>query len=168
MLNSGARVSWLCAGFLAGVLFSLSWSASTFAGMAPDSGTRQTVRTATYLVTLEIGAVVRMEGMAAVPGMLSTDQGKPVNRHLAIFVRNRASGAMVMSILPSAKLTDEKSGTSRMLSIVRCTPPIDHGAGPHFGNNLFLPVGKYSFAVTLGNENAVFRSVLVKATGSGM
>jgi hypothetical protein len=154
-------------GLIVILLLTASWSTVAFAASTKVSPA-QTAQTASYRIKLQFGPVVKPEGMGAMSGMLSMDQGKPVNQHLGIIVQDKRSGAAAMNIFPEVKISDEKSGTSRGLGILRCMPPNDHGAGPHFGNNLYLPDGTYTVTVTVGKETAVFRGVVVKAAGSGM
>lgn len=136
------------------VLPCVSWSTVEFTAAASSTPIVQTVQTATYRTKLEIGPVVQVMGMGS--GMLSMDQGKPVNHHLTVSIQDKRSGATLMNIIPTIKITDEKSGTSRNLQSLSCTPPNDHGAGPHFGNNLYLPNGKHTVTVTVGSETAMF------------
>ena len=165
----GSRRRALCLlGALVSGLLSASWTGSAFTTAAASVRTAQTVQTASYRVKLEIGPAVKPEGMGATSGMPAMEEGKAVNHHLGVSIQNKSSGTAVMNVLPAVTITDEKAGTSRRLETLRCVPPNDHGAGPHFGNNLYLPDGKYTVTITVGNETAVFRGVVVKATGSGM
>ena len=89
--------------------------------------------------------------------MSMTDQGQPVNRHLEIHVYERASRTALKGVSPTVRIKNLGAGTVREFSNVReCSPPNDHGAGPHYGDNLYLPEGKYTITVAVRNESASF------------
>lgn len=138
------------------LLFGLACSGAKPAATPTASGTgveNATVQTPSYRIELLIGPVQTIMGLE----MSMTDQGYPVNRHLEIHVYQRSSGAALEDALPTVKIKNATTGASRELTnVIKCFPPFDHGAGPHYGNNLYLPDGKYSITVAVGNESVSF------------
>lgn len=123
---------------------------------APSVGAvgNATAQTPLYSIELLVGPVQSiMMGLE----MSMTDQGQPVNRHLEIHIYQRASRTAVKGASPTVRVKNLGTGTVREFSSVReCSPPNDHGAGPHYGDNLYLPEGKYTITVAVRNESASF------------
>ena len=98
-----------------------------------------------------------MVTMMTVTAMTMTDQGQPVNRHLEVHIYDRNSGAQVKDLIPKVTITNQATGTSRGLpNVTACLESNHLEVEPHFGDNLYLPDGKYAVTVDLGNETAVF------------
>lgn len=132
----------------------------------PTETTEAEAQIGSYSIELLFGPVQSMTGA----GMSMTDQGNPVNQHLEIHIYSRGSGAAVLGASPAITIRNLASGETREFRDVReCVPPDDHGAGPHYGDNLHLPDGRYSITVTVGEESVVFEDIVVEgATTSSM
>lgn len=119
----------------------------------PAQTTRQSAQTASYRIELLVGPVQMIMGA----GMSMTDQGQPVNHHLEIHIYDKASGAEVIGARPEVRIENVFNGTLREFTDVReCLPPNDHGAGPHYGDNLYLADGEYLITIIIGGESADF------------
>lgn len=133
--------------------------------------------TANYTIVLGIGPVETMlmpdqavgatsgEVMAPMPGMpmmmTMTDQGQPVNHHLEVHLANRTTGAVIMDQMPTLTITDAM-GVSRPLDSVMAMYGVTAGISDwHYGKAVYLPDGTYSLRVQVGNEQAVFKSLMV-------
>jgi len=147
-------------------------------GAWPQEGLQRDQITAHYKVSLEIGNVVTMlmpdqaagakegEVMVHMPGtrMVTdmTDQGKPVNHHLEVHIYEKSDGARVTKIIPRVAITNQGTGKSRSLTSMAPMYDVKEGEKDlHFGSNLYLPEGKYTVAVTVGNEKAIFKDLVV-------
>lgn len=135
--------------------------------------------TASYTVVLGIGPVetmlmpdqaqgatsgevmVQMPGMP-MPTMMMTDQGQLVNHHLEVHLTNKATGAVVMDQMPMITITDAM-GMSRPLDAMAMYGVTVGMSDWHFGNNVYLADGASTISVQVGNEQTVFKSVMVSA-----
>ena len=134
----------------------------------PVPGVEQTATlTASYRVELWTGPALTMM-MMSFPIMSTVDQGQPVNRHLEVHIFDRNSGADVPGVNPAVRITDKATGASRELAgtqetgasqgvsfVTACLISKHREVQPHFGDNIFLPDGKYTVSVVVGNETAV-------------
>ena len=144
----------------------------------PVPGVEQTTtETASYRVELWTGPALTM--MTAFPIMSTMDQGQPVNRHLEVHIFDKSSGAKVTGMIPAVSITDQATGVSRELAgaqetgasqgvsfVTACLISKHREVEPHFGDNIYLPVGTYTFTVGVGNETAVAEISLTKAADS--
>jgi len=135
------------------------------------------IQTASYRIELGIGPVVTM--MTSFPIMSMTDQAQPVNRHFEVHIFDKSSGAKVMDMIPTVRITDQVTGSSRELAtdqatgssqgvafVMACSISKHRVIEPHFGDNLYLPDGEYTVTVGVGNETAIYENIAVKAAGS--
>ena len=121
---------------------------------ALTDGREQTAETTTYRIKIRTGPMVTMMTMTA---MTVTDQGQPVNRHLEVHIFDKTSGAEVIDVIPTVTIVDQATGTSRGLPNVTACLQANHlEVEHHFGDNLYLPDGKYEVTVDVGNETAAF------------
>ena len=127
----------------------------------PAEFEERTSQTASYRIKIRTGPKVTM----AMSIMTAVDQGKPVNRHLEVHVFNRSSGAEVKDPAPAVRVTDQATGASRRLTnLAACRVAKHRETEPHFGDNVYLPDGRYTITVDVGKETAVFKDVVLKAT----
>lgn len=135
--------------------------ASAQMGM-PSEVEERVTQTASYTVKIRTGPKVTMAGSA----MTVTDQGRPVNRHIEVYVFRKSTGAEVKDVIPTVTITDQGSGTSRILTnITACRVSKHRETDPHFGDNVYLRDGKYTIRVAVGAETAIFKDVVLKAPG---
>ncbi len=117
-----------------------------------------TAETASYAIEVKIGPTVTPDAMGSMAVMTIVDRGQPVNRHLEVHVLDKASGAKVKNLIPKVTLTDQATGTSQGLPDVQACLLANHRVTePHFGDNLYLPNGKYTVTVGIGSEAAVLQ-----------
>ncbi len=129
-------------------------------GMPTDFEERAT-QTASYTVKIRTGPKVTMPS----PTMTVTDQGKPVNHHIEVHIFNKGTGAEVKDLIPTVRVADQATGTSRVLpNITACRISKHRDTEPHFGDNVYLSDGKYTISVTVSSETAIFRDVVLKAS----
>ena len=86
-----------------------------------------------------------------------------IAQHIDLF-RERFTRLLITSPMPAIAITDERTGDTRQLSAV--TPMYDAEAGMgdvHFGQNVYLADGTYTVTITVGDEQAQFRGVMVTA-----
>ena len=132
----------------------------------PVPGVEQTTtETASYRVELWTGPALTQ--MMSFPIMSAIDQGQPVNRHLEIHIFSNSGGAMVTTLIPTVNITDQTTGISRELADVQetgaslgvsfvsaCLISKHRDVEAHFGDNIYLPNGKYTVTVAVGEETA--------------
>ena len=151
----------IVAAILAGtitLLGTVPWHAAAQMGM-PSDFEKYSVQTTSYTVEIRTGPELSM----ASPTMTVTDQGKPVNHHVEIHIFNKSTGAKVTDLIPTARITDQASGTSRLLTnMMACLISKHRDREPHFGDNLYLADGEYTIAVVVSSETAVFEDVVLK------
>lgn len=129
-------------------------------GMPTDFEERAT-QTASYTVKIRTGPKVTMPS----PTMTVTDQGKPINHHIEVHIFNKGTGAEVKDLIPTVRVADQATGTSRVLTnITACRISKHRETEPHFGDNVYLPDGKYTITVIVGQETANFKDVVLKAS----
>jgi hypothetical protein len=88
--------------------------------------------------------------------------GRPANRHLAVVVHDKATGAPLGSPMPRITITDRKTGSARELKAVTAMYDVKEGQGDvHFGENVHVANGTYTVTVSVGGERAVFKKVAV-------
>ncbi|MDQ2783863.1 MAG: twin-arginine translocation signal domain-containing protein [Chloroflexota bacterium] len=153
--------------------------ATSAASAVAASPIAMTQTTASYKIVLGIGPVETMltpdqakgatsgEVMAQMPGMamptmMMTDQGQPVNHHLEVHITNTATGALIKDQMPMITITDPL-GKSRTLDSMAMYGVAEGVSDWHFGNSVYLPNGTYTISVQVGNEQAVFKSLMVTA-----
>ena len=154
---------------------------AAFAEMAP---TPVMERTPHYTLSLTIGPIEAMvpvmEGMHGQAGNISSspkshdagtladqmDQGMAANHRLEAHITQVETGAVVMDVTPTIRITDKLSGTSRDLPQVMGMYGSSMGMSDfHYGQNVFLPEGAYLVKVLLGpSDTAEFRDVMVAAS----
>ena len=165
------------------LLISMACSSSnpTATAAPSDQGATRNTESASYSITLEIGPVVTMltsdQGMRVMgrmTGMTFTDEGQAVNHHLEVHVVDKSSGARVADTIPTVNITDQATGVSRQFAanvhssgevpyLLACMTTNHRESERHFGDNLYLPDGKYTITVGLGNETAVSEDILVSS-----
>ena len=125
------------------------------------------VETASYRIELWTGPALTSM-MTSFPIMSMMDQGKPVNRHLEIHIFDKASGAKVKAVSPMVVIVNQETGTSSELApdqatggargasfVTACMMSQHREVHPHFGDNLYLPAGKHTITVRIGEKTAV-------------
>lgn len=132
----------------------------TFAQMGmPSEFEERSARTASYIIKIRIGPKVTMSNSS----MSSTDQGKPVNRHLEVHTFNKSTGEEIKNLVPAVRVTNQATGSSHLLTnLVACRVSRHRETEPHFGDNVYLPDGAYTITVTVGKDTAVFKDVTFK------
>jgi hypothetical protein len=132
-----------------------------------QGGDGRTQRTAQYRITLDIGPLPAMLRPVSVPGIplaktTMTDQGRPVNRHLAVAVYDTVTGARLWSPRPRITIADRSTGRPRDLQAILAMSEVTEGQGDvYFGGNVHLANGTYRITVSVGDERAVFKKVAV-------
>lgn len=141
---------------------------------------QQTQTTATYKILLQVGpnammltpdqaktatsgeVMVQMPGMP-MPTMTTTDQGHPVNHHVEAHIHDLSSGAVVTGMpIPTISITDQATGSSRDLANVMAMYDVAVGQSDyHYGRNVYLADGKYTFTVTENGETATFKDMAI-------
>ena len=97
--------------------------------------------------------------------MTAVDQGQPVNHHLEVHIFDKSSGIERKDLTPIVNIADQGPGESRELAVdphpsgeipfvTACLLANHRVTEPHFGDNLYLPDGRYIVTVTVGNEIA--------------
>jgi hypothetical protein len=100
----------------------------------------------------------------APPVMAVADDGWPVNHQVDVRIYNRATGDLVLEPVPRITIRNEATGAVRRLAPVVAMQDLRLGPRDyHFGNNVYLPDGRYTVTVVLGEETAVFQHVPLKA-----
>lgn len=162
-------------------------SASSANALAED-GIRRVEATPHHKFVLEIGPVVAMltprEALKAQRGelMLSlnvrldeeappmmavADDGQPVNHQLDVRIYDRITGDVILEPVPRITICNEATGEVRRLAPVVAMQDLRLGPRDyHFGNNVYLPDGRYTVTVVLGDETAVFQHLALKAVGT--
>ncbi len=144
------------------VTFSMAWSVSmaTSASMDPMQGVERTTQTASYKIKIRVGPTVIM----SMSTMTMMEQGQPVNRHIEVYIYHKSKGTEVKDVIPTVKIKDQAKGTSRALAnVMACRVSRHREIEPHFGDNIYLPDGKYIITVGVGKEKAVFENLVLKA-----
>jgi hypothetical protein len=134
---------------------------------APAQGSQDSMETPSFRVKVLVGPAITMptadqfegategELMGLMTSMAHTDQGQPVNRHLQVHVSDKRTGAGVKDPTPAVSIKGGPTGTARELPNVMACLLARHKAFPHFGDNVYLPEGKYTVTVRIGQETAV-------------
>jgi hypothetical protein len=132
-----------------------------------------------YKVTLEIGPVTTMltldqaasategEVMLPMPGMqmpaMHTNVQDPrANHHLEVHISDKATGAVVSTLVPMIMIVNQATGASQHLEPMAMYDVKEGTSDLHFGNNIFLPDGVYTVTVMVGNESLVFQNLTLK------
>ncbi len=127
--------------------------------MAPVQSVEWTTQTASYKVKIRIGPTVTM----AMSTMTMMELGQPVNRHIEVHIFNKGTGVEVKDVIPTVQIKDQAKGTSRALAnVMACRTARHREIEPHFGDNIYLPDGKYIITVGVGKEKAVFENLVLK------
>ena len=141
---------------------------------APAQRVTETTETATHRVTLVIGPMVIIPvSDPDAPGMTMIDEGKPVNHHVAFHIHDKGSGARALDVPPTITITNVETGAAR---VIRPEPQSAFALAClqtkhlspdrlHFGDNLYLADGEYTFTLRIGSETAVFEDIPVRAAG---
>jgi hypothetical protein len=158
------------------LVLALTTSMSASAHAQSTERVEQTQLTPSYQIRLEIGpasptAVVETAaGTPMVELMLShtrasfssaatEDQGLPVNRHLEIYLADAQTGRISMEVGPTVQIRNQATGEERVLTSVPMYEA-DEGLGDwHYGNNVYLPAGRYTVTAIVDGEWAVFSDV---------
>lgn len=128
---------------------------------ASSEWAEQTTQTASYRVKVRTGPMVALAVMGQEATMTLVDQGQPVNRHLEVYIFDRTSGAEVKTTVPRVKISQQTTKLSRgLLNVEACLLANHRITDPHFGDNLYLPDGKYTITVSVANESASFEVLL--------
>ncbi|MBI4200158.1 MAG: hypothetical protein HY535_06775 [Chloroflexi bacterium] len=119
--------------------------------------------TPSYSIKLKIGPVAAMQGMTTI------DQGLPVNHHLAFHIFRTSDGARVTDVRPTLEVIDQASGAARSIPAeqhsvftLACLETAHLAPDLHFGDDIHLANGNYSFRVNVGQETGIFRDIVVK------
>ncbi|MFQ5934185.1 MAG: hypothetical protein ACE5KI_06045 [Dehalococcoidia bacterium] len=148
-------------------------TAYTQSATVSEQGVEKTsIETTSYRVEIWIGPALSM--MTAFPVMSTTDQGQPVNRHIEIHIFDKSGGAEVTDVIPLVRITNETSAVSRELAegqeagasqgasfVTACLISGHRDVQVHFGDNISLPDGKYTFTIVVGDETAVLKDIIV-------
>ncbi len=136
---------------------------------AQTMGPPMTVNTASYVMKLSIGpaAAIGSEVLVNPAANLSmTDMGRSVNHHIAVQILNRGTQGVATDLAPSILVTNQDTGEMRRYSVVPAMYAASVGATDyHYGVNVSLPDGLYTFTVTVVNEPAMFQNVQVSGGG---
>ena len=143
----------------------------------PGDRVEQTQVTTSYQVRLEIGPASPMgvvetaAGAPMVAVMLphtgaafgeAADQGLPVNHHLEIYLADAETGQILTELGPTVEIVNLATGEQRELTSVPMYEA-DEGLGDwHYGNNVYLPAGRYTVTADVAGERAVFENVLIE------
>ena len=125
-------------------------------------------QTASYRIEIWTGpALTMMTMMEAFPIMSIMDRGQPVNRHLEVHIFDRSTGEDVTSLTPVVRITNQATWESRELPgeqeigisegvsfVTACRISGHREIQPHFGDNIYLPDGKYTVTVDAAGETA--------------
>lgn len=133
----------------------------------------ETTETASHRVKLVIGPVVIIPVSALdAPGMTMIDEGTPVNHHIAFHIHDKGSGARVLDVPQTLTITNADTGAVRVILperqsafVLACLKTKHLAPDLHFGDNLYLADGEYTFALHVGSETAVFENISVRAAG---
>ncbi len=161
-MSASTRQSLLRFGSVMFITFSMAWSVSmaTAASRAPMQSKELATQTASYKIKFRVGPTVTM----AMSTMTMMEQGQPVNRHIEVYIFNKGTGTEVKDVIPTVKIKDQAKGTSRALAnVLACRVSRHREIEPHFGDNMYLPDGKYIITVSVGKETAVYKDLVLKA-----
>ena len=136
-------------------------------------GITETTETASYRVKLVIGPMVIIPvSDPDAPRMTMIDEGKPVNHHLAFHIHDQRSGARVLDVPPIITIVNANTGDVRVILpepqsvfAVACFKSKHLFPDLHFGDNVYLADGEYTFTLRVGSETAVFENIPVRAAG---
>ena len=134
--------------------------------------------TTSYTIDLMIGPTAQMmtpdRAQGATSGEVMTEMPEatvdsinadrmPVNHHLEVHIRNRATGAVMSNVTPVISVTNHTTGVTYTLD--RIVTMYDVTAGKqdlHFGRNIYLPPATYSVKVVVGRgERVLFDDITV-------
>ena len=105
-------------------------------------------------------------------GMSTVDQAQPVNHHLTSHIFAKGSEVRLLGLAPTYDITDQATGTSRHISdrprsvfTLACLDT-QHGGqfALHYGDNMYIPDGIYIIKVTVNDEFAEWRDIVVEAS----
>jgi hypothetical protein len=117
------------------------------------------------MVMVAMPTMTMGSGSASMPmqmTMATSDEGQPVDHHLGVHIHDASTGALISNIMPTIMILNESTGQSETLNDVM--PMYDMSAGQtdlHFGNNVYMPDGRYTVTVGVGQETAVFAHIAV-------
>jgi len=160
-MPTSTRRSLLRFGSVMFITFSMAWSVprATAAPMAPMGSAEWTTQTASYKIKIRVGPTVTM----SMSTMTMMDQGQPVNGHIEVHIFNKGTGTEVKDVIPTVRIKDQAKGTSRALAnVMACRTARHREIEPHFGDNLYLPDGKYTITIGVGKETGVFKDLVLK------
>jgi hypothetical protein len=137
----------------------------------------RTETTPSYRVTLHVhpaGPIAVVETAAGAPlvevmlphtgaafaSAAALDRGEPVNRHLEIYVADAETGRVAQGVHPTVEIVNQATGEGRVLGAGGPMYDAEEGLGDwHYGNNLYLPAGRYTVTAIVDGERAVFSDV---------
>ena len=115
----------------------------------------QTTQTTLYTVKVRTGPAVTLEAMHPGAVMTMVDQGRAVNHHLEVHLFDKTTGAELKNLIPTVTIIEQATGTSYGLPNVEACLRANHRVGePHYGDNLYLPDGRYTLTINVGGETA--------------
>jgi hypothetical protein len=101
------------------------------------------------------------------PVMEVADDGQPVNNQVDVRIYDRVTGDLVLEPVPRITIRNEATGAVRRLCPVVAMQDLRLGPRDyHIGNNVYLPDGRYTVSVALGDETAVFPHLALEAVGT--
>jgi hypothetical protein len=114
--------------------------------------------------------MLRLDGgldEGASPVMAVADEGQPVNFQVNVRIYDRTTGDLVLEPVPRITIRNEATGAVRRLAPVVAMQDLRLGPRDyHFGNNVYLPDGRYTVSVALGDETVVFPRLALEAVGT--
>lgn len=152
---------------LIGWMVLATWPAAA-ASMASPS---QEQKTAHYLLDLKIGPAEQMfstddpaahrptTGEVMVDGdmsMAGMSMAVGDERHLEVHVYTLDKGDVVTDAKVAITVTGPSSKTTEEVPVVKMYGVVEGPSDTHYGNNVSLPPGTYSIAVTVNGESAEF------------
>ena len=175
-----ARTRYQC---LATVILVLLLAGSTACGQSeptetaePSEWSSYEAETTSYRIKLWIGPKVTLPVTRPEWTMTEEDGGRTANRHIEIHVFDRSTASEIRKLVPAVTITDESTGESRQLAAKKhasgevpymeaCRLTNHRNTVPHFGDNLYLPDGTYTITVGVGDDNVLFRNIVVVTAG---
>lgn len=155
-----------------------------FATALPSAGETMLItqngETAHYRVTLQIGPMEKMYseadaakmhptsgevmvgGAMAMGGMNMTGSMAMDTRHLEVHVMDRATGKVVTTAKCQIMVTNEATKKSEMVPVAMMYGVKEGPSDWHYGNNVSMPPGSYTVAVTIYDESATFHVTIQK------
>ena len=145
--------------------------------LAADAASAATItrhaNTTTYALTLDVGPLEAMYTAAEVKskhptsgevmvGSMGTGMSMGAgNRHLEVHILSRATGKVVMDVVPTIGIRDKTAMTSMAMTVKVAVVAMEGvgsgGSDFHYGNNVKLTAGHvYEVVVTVNKQTASF------------